>query len=173
MVPRPVILMYGWMLLALGTLPTAASESVAIGVNVVNPQRLGAADRDAVLDQLQAAGVRVIRAPLAPPWGGDDYGPSIDFIRRAYERGIKTVLIVHLQFGVDAQKRAAVRELPNLWSSFPLSSADSTRFRAVFAPLFNHLEDLGITFAALELGNEVNHPGFNGEFPRAAVLAHG
>ena len=126
--------MYGCMLLALGTLPAAADASVAVGVNVVYPQRLSAAAREAALDQLQAAGVHMIRAPLAPPWGGDDYGPAIDFIRRAYERGIKTTLIVGLQYSEGGQRRPAVKELPKMWPSYPPSSADPKRFRTVFAP---------------------------------------
>jgi hypothetical protein len=157
--------MYGCMLLVLGTVPTAASESIAIGVNVVNPQRLSVAAREAVLDQLQAAGVRMIRAPLASPWGGGDYASAIDFIRRAYERGIKTDLIIGLQYREGAQKRPAIKELPNMWPSYPLSSADPARFGAVFGPLFAHLEDLGIMLAALELGNEINWTAFNGDFP--------
>ena len=35
----------------------------------------------------------------------------------------------------------------------------------MFEPLFNRLEDLNIIFTALELGNEINSPSFNGEFP--------
>ena len=58
----------------------AHGQSVVVGVNVVNPQRLSAAERANVLDQLQAAGVQVIRAPLAPAWSDTDYGPAIDFI---------------------------------------------------------------------------------------------
>jgi hypothetical protein len=165
MIPRPVNLFCRCLVIALGTVTTARGESLAVGVNVVNPQRLGLADRQAVLDQLQAAGVRIIRVPLEPPWGGNDYDPAIDFIRRAYERGIKADLVVGLQYREGAQRRPAVKELPNMWSSYPLSSADPARFRAVFEPLFNQLEDLGITFAALELGNEINWTAFNGEFP--------
>ena len=154
----------GCLLVAL-SINAVAGEPVTVGVNVVNPQRLSAADRGAVLDQLQAAGVRVIRVPLASPWGGNDYGPSIDFIRRAYERGIKADLIVGLQYRNGAQRRLAVKEMPNMWPSFPLSAADSNRFRATFEPLFNQLEGFGITFAALELGNEINWTAFNGDFP--------
>lgn len=155
----------GCLLVAVGTMPAARCEYPVAGVNVVNPQRLRAPDRDAVLDQLQGAGVRMIRAPLAPPWGGDDYGPAIDFIRRAYERGIRTDLIVGLQYRADAQRRPAVKDMPSMWPSYPLSSADPVRFRAVFEPLFNQLEDIGIRFAALELGNEINWTAFNGDFP--------
>jgi len=161
---RASICALSFLLTALGT-ATAAGEPVTVGVDVVNPQRLSPADREAVLDQLQAAGVRVIRVPLAAPWGGDNYELSIDFIRRAYERGIKTVLILGLQYHEGAQKRPAVKDLPTMWPSFPLSAADSNRFREVFEPLFNQLEGFGITFAALELGNEINWTAFNGDFP--------
>src|SRR5215472_9210856 len=154
----------GCLLVAL-SINAVAGEPVTVGVNVVNPQRLSAAERAAVLDQLQTAGVRVIRVPLASPWGGNDYGPSIDFIRRAYERGIKADLIVGLQYRDGARRRPAVKEMPNIWPSFPLSAADSNRFRATFEPLFNQLEGFGITFAALELGNEINWTAFNGDFP--------
>lgn len=149
---------------ALAVTPPARGDAVTVGVNVVNPQRLSLADRDAILDQLQSAGVRVIRVPLASPWNGDDYGPAIDFVRRASERGIKAVLIVGLQYREGAQRRPAVKELPNIWSSYALSASDPVRFRAVFQPLFNQLEDSGITLAALELGNEINWTAFNGEF---------
>jgi hypothetical protein len=165
MISRSLIFLFDFLLIALNALPAARGESVAIGVNVVSPQRLNPADRDEVLDQLQAARVHLIRAPLAPPWGGNDYGPAIDFIRRAYERGIRADLIVGVQYREDAQRRLAVKDLPNMWSSYPLSSADPARFRAVFEPLFNRLEDLNIIFTALELGNEINSPSFNGEFP--------
>jgi hypothetical protein len=103
--------------------------------------------------------------PLAPPWGGSDYGPAIDFIRRAHERGIKSDLVVELQYRQGSQRRPVVTDMPNMWPSYPLSNADPARFRLVFEPLFNELESLGITFAALELGNEINWAGFNGEFP--------
>src|SRR5207244_1661408 len=143
----------------------AHGDGVVVGVNVVNPQRLGAADREAVLDQLQAAQVKVIRVPLEPPWRDGDYAPAIDFVRRAFERGIKADLIVGLQYREGAQRRLAVKDLPHMGSSYPLSSADPARFRAVFAPLFDQLEGFGITLAALELGNEINWAAFNGEFP--------
>jgi len=156
---------FGLLLIAVVAAPAAGSEDVTVGVNIVNPQRLNAAEQKAVLDQLQAAGVHVIRAPLAPVWEGDDYRPAIDFIRRAFERGIAADLIVGLQYREGAQRRPSFKELPNMWPSYPLSAADPARFRAVFEPLFDQLEGMGITFAALELGNEINWTAFNGEFP--------
>jgi hypothetical protein len=165
MISRYLISVLGCLQIALSATPPAHSQTVAVGVNVVNPQRLSQADREAVLDQLQAAGVRIIRAPLEPPWAGGNYRPAIDFIREAYERGIRADLIVGLQYRADAQRRSVVKDLPSMWPSYPLSAADPVRFRAVFEPLFNQLEDIGIRFAAFELGNEINWTAFNGDFP--------
>jgi hypothetical protein len=150
---------------AIGTISPAIGQSMVAGVNVINPQRLSAAERTIVLDQLQAAGVQVIRAPLAPAWKDSDYGAAIDFIGGAFERGIKTDLIVELEYRQGAQRRPVVRDMPKMWPSFALSAADPGRFRGVFAPLFDQLEDLGVTLAALELGNEINWSAFNGDFP--------
>jgi hypothetical protein len=154
-----------WLLIALIGLPATGSENIVVGVNVVNPQWLRAEDRETVLNQLRAASVRVIRVPLTPTREDGDYRPAIDFIRGAYERGIKAVLIVGLQYREGAQRRQMVSGFPKMWPSYPLSSADPMRFRVVFEPLFTQLEDLGITFAALELGNEINWTAFNGDFP--------
>ena len=165
MAARLLTAMCGCALALLSAMQAARADNIAVGVYVVNPQRLGPAEREALLDQLQKAGVGVIRAPLAPPWGGDDYRPAIEFVRRAHERGIKTDLIVGLQYRGAARRRAAVEDMPTMWPAFPLSSADPEKFQMVFEPLFDELESLGITFAALELGNEINWAGFNGEFP--------
>lgn len=157
--------MCGCALIFMLPIHTARSDTVAVGVNVVNPQQLALGDLEALLDQLQKAGIGMIRVPLAPAWGGGDYRPAIEFIQRAHERGIKADLIVGLQYREGARRRPAVKGMPNMWPSFPLSSADPEKFRTVFEPLFNELEDLGITLAALELGNEINWAAFNGEFP--------
>lgn len=163
-------------LIAFAAAPADSSEAVVVGVNLDNPQRLNEKQQGEILDQLQRAKVNVIRAPLKPPWEGDDYRPAIEFIRRAYARDIKTDLIVQLQFREDAQRRPAVEELPALWPSYPLSGADPTRFRDVFEPLLNQLEDAGIVLAAFELGNEINSPAFNGDFlvvnGQARVFGH-
>lgn len=164
MLLRSAFLAFCCLIFSVAAMSPVHGETV-VGVNVVNPQRLSAADRDKVLDQLQAAGVHVIRAPLAPAWSDSDYGPAIDFIHRAYMRGIRTDLIVGLQYREGAQRRPAVRDMPKMWPSYPLSAADPARFRAVFEPLFDQLESMGIVFAALELGNEINWTAFNGDFP--------
>lgn len=164
-IARRLISLCGGLAIALGAAPAGRADNVAIGVNVINPQRLTPAAREAVVDELHVAGIRVIRVPLEPPWRGGDYGSAIDFIRRASEKGIKTNLIVGLVYRKEARRRPAVTDLPNMWPSYPLSAADPDRFRAVLDPLIRRLEDMGITFAALELGNEINWAAFNGDFP--------
>jgi hypothetical protein len=162
---RYLILACSLLISGAGAIAAAPGQSVVFGVNVVNPQRLNAADRERVLDQLQASGVYLIRVPLMPAWSASDYGPAIDFIHRAYMRGIKTDLIVGLEYREGAQRRPAVSDMPKMWPSFPLSAADPARFRAILEPLFGRLESMGVTFAALELGNEINWTAFNGDFP--------
>jgi hypothetical protein len=153
------------LIIGVAAMSPAHGQAVVIGVNVANPQRLSAVEQDKVLDQLQAAGVRVIRAPLKPAFGDHDYGAAIDFLHLAYMRGIKTDLIIGLQYRESAQRRPAARDMPDMWPSYPLSSADPIRFRAVIQPLFAQLEALGIHFVSLELGNEINGTAFNGDFP--------
>jgi hypothetical protein len=161
---RYLVSLSSCLVIALGAAAGCAAN-LAIGVNVVNPQRLAPAARAAILDELKASAVRVIRVPLEPPWSGGNYGPAIDFIGRSYERGIKTDLIVGLVYRKEAPRRLAVKTLPNMWPAYPLSAADPTRFRVVFEPLLRRFEEMGITFAALELGNEINWAAFNGDFP--------
>ena len=165
MVLRSAFLACCFLIFGVAAMSPAHGQAVVVGVNVSNPQRLSTADRDKVLDQLQAAGVHVIRAPLKPAFRDHDYGAAIDFLHRAYTRGIKIDLIVGLQYRESAQRRPAVRDMPDMWPSYPLSSADPIRFRAVTGPLFAQLEALGIHFVALELGNEINGTAFNGDFP--------
>src|SRR5262249_31642601 len=125
--------------------------SVAVGVNVVNLQKLNVDRQNAVLDDLQSAGVTVIRTGLAP----DDNG--VEFAKRAYAKGIRIDLIVGVQFRTDAPTRPWLpKEFPNDWSGHPLSYADPERFRAYFQPLLDKLDAAGVRLAALELGNELN-----------------
>ena len=55
----------------------ARVQEAAVGVNVVNPLRASVADQNALLDQLKAAKVHVIRCGIS----NDDEG--IDFAKRA------------------------------------------------------------------------------------------
>jgi hypothetical protein len=139
--------------------PAQAADFV-VGVNVVNPMRASVADQNAIIGELKAAGVRVIRAPLTPSYKG------IDFAKRVYARGIKIELQVGFQYAPNAPTRPyQPKEFPDMWGGHPLSSADPGLSRAYFQSFIAKLEANGIVLAGLELGNEINWTAFNPEFP--------
>jgi hypothetical protein len=136
------------------------SEDFVLGVNIVNALRASVADQNAVIAQLKAAGVRVVRAGVTP----DDKG--IDFAKRVYAQGIKIELGLGSQYSPNAPSRPyQPKEFPNMWGGHPLSAADPELSRAYFQSLIEKLEANGIVLAGFELGNEINWAAFNAEFP--------
>ena len=139
----------------------ARASTVVVGINMTNPRWLSVADQNAMLDQMQAAGVRVIRCGITP----DDKG--VDFAKRALARGIKIELLVgfggYLPGAPTRPYQPAV--WPGMWSGHPLSYADPDQFRTYFQSILDKLDAQGITLAGFELGNEINWTAFNPEFP--------
>ena len=125
----------------------AQASDVAVGVNIVNPYNLSAAEQDATLAQMKAAGVRVIRASITL----DDKG--VDFAERVSKAGIKIEWLIFRFGGYEP-------------GGHPLSSAAPAQFRNNFAPILAKLEEKGVTLAAFELGNEFNLAGYNSDFKR-------
>ena len=143
----------------LASAPVAAQDMV-VGVNVVNPMRSSVADQNALLNQLKAAQVRVIRCGIS----NDDKG--IDFARRAAAAGIHIQLIVGPMYQADAPSRPYLpNQFPSMWGGHPLSYADPALSKANFQRLFDSLDASGIVLAGVELGNEINWAAFNPEFP--------
>jgi hypothetical protein len=98
-------------------------------MNVVNPMRASVADQNALIAQLKAAYVRVIRTWIMP----DD--KDIDFAKRVYARGIKIELGLDFQYPQDAPKRAyQPKEFPNMWGGHSLSSTAPELCRASGGP---------------------------------------
>ncbi|MBT9332819.1 hypothetical protein [Paracidobacterium acidisoli] len=163
----PGVMRYGAALIfAILTVPVLAlssparAQSVVVGVNVVNPMRAGVADQNAVLAQLHAAGVHVIRCGITADAKG------IDYARRAAALGI------HIQLGLSAAYPPNAPSVPYrpalfplMWGGPPLSSADPALSKAAFQSMFDLLDANGITLAGAELGNEINWAAFNSEFP--------
>jgi len=153
-----VVLVYA---LAAGLLlaPVQAANLI-VGMNVVNPMRASVADQNAIIGQLKAAGVRVIRAGLTP----DEKG--IDFAKRVYAQGIKIELMLGFRYLPNAPTRPyQPQEFPAMWSGHPLSFADPEGSRAYFQSFIGQLEANGIVLEGFELGNEINWAAFNPEFP--------
>jgi hypothetical protein len=136
------------------------SQEMVVGVNVVNPLRASAANQNALLGQLKAAQVRVIRCGIS----NDDKG--IDFAKRAAAQGIRIQLIVSPQYPADAPTRPYQPNIfPEMWGGHPLSYADPAMSKVAFQKLFDRFDANGISLAGVELGNEINWAAFNPEFP--------
>src|ERR1700677_651856 len=141
-------------------LAPASTRQLEVGVNVVNPMRASAANQNALIDQLKAAHVCLIRAPLSP----DD--KAIDFVKRVYAQEIKIEFQLSPQFPPNAPSRPyQAKEFPNMWGGHPLSFADPQLSKIYFRSVIDKLEANGIVLAGLELGNEINWTAFNPEFP--------
>lgn len=135
----------------------AQSNGVVVGVDPPGVGRLSADDQMKLLNSLHDAGVRYIRT-----WIGND--SSYDFLKKAYALGIKADLTLYIMSRPEAPRRAMMQDMPWMYSGTPLSVADLDLTKSTFQTQLNKLEDLGIEFAAFELGNEQNNPSFNGEF---------
>ena len=136
------------------------AQDVVVGVNVVNPMRASVADQNAVLSQLEAAHVHVIRCGVS----NDDKG--IDYAKRAAAKGIRILLEIGAQYPANAPTRPYQPEqFPSMWGGHPLSYADPQLSREFYQKLFDALDANGIVLAGIELGNEINWAAFNAEFP--------
>ncbi|MCA0405383.1 MAG: hypothetical protein LCH39_04455 [Proteobacteria bacterium] len=139
--------------------PTHQNDAI-IGVNFVNPHRLPVKEQDAMLDAMEREGVKVIRMPYALE------KPDLNLIARAYQRGIKVLLIVEVIFPKDAPFFAWDKQnYPSIWSGHPLSSASPALSGKYYRKLMSDLDAAGIKLAGLQLGNEINSAHFNREFP--------
>jgi len=133
------------------------AEDVVLGMDLKPVLRYTPEQQQQLLEDLHAAHVPAIRT-----WVAND--SSYDFIRSANALGIKIELTVPIVFRTEATKRAAVKDAPTMYPSFPLSAADPVQTAAGFDTQLARLEEMGITFVAFEVGNEQNNASFNGDF---------
>lgn len=138
----------------------ARASDLPIGVDLAQPQWETAQIQDAMLAQLVAADVKLVRLSLLKE--------GVTFIRRVNEKGIKILLTIPVDAGVMAHPGTQARPSDARGSVFalpPLSKIDPARFRGFVEPLFRLLDREGIQFAGIEVGNEINWAPFNGDFP--------
>jgi hypothetical protein len=115
------------------------AQDAVIGVNVVNPMRASIADQNAVLGQLEAAHVHVIRCGIS----NDDKG--IDYAKRAKAKDIRILLGVGAEYSPNAPTRPyRPDKFPAMWSGPPLSYADPELSKAFYQKLFDALDANGI-----------------------------
>ena len=129
-----------------------------VGVNVNSFQNFSAADQQTIVDQLKRSAVRFVRTSLRP----DD--KNMNLAKNLQSDGIGLVLVAGPVFLPNAQTRPA-DEKRHMRSAMPLSAADPERSKAYFQSVFDKLDADGVRLAAIEAGNEINWPDFNGDFP--------
>ncbi len=83
---------------------------------------------------------------------------SVYFITQAFRHGIGSVVIIYPTYGSNAKHKLR-------WSDAPLSGADPKGFADWLKPLLEQLEIAGVRLTAMELGNEINTSGYDGDIP--------
>jgi hypothetical protein len=155
------LVLLGLMFLAFYSPGHASDNASVVGINLTHPLQLSLADQNTTLAALHASGVRVIRIGLYAP----DLDKGVDFMKRAYAQNIRVLLTVHSQYAPNAPIRPyQPKEFPGMWQGPPLSAVDPDLSQHFFQQLLDKLDAEGVVLAALELENEINHPGFNAEF---------
>ncbi len=124
----------------------AHAEKVIVGVNVTNNDgSISASFQDEEIKQLAESHVTTIRVGLV--------SYNIDFIIKAYQHGIGSVVIVLPFLGLKG------------WSDVVYSKTTPEVFTERVKPMLDKLEAAGVRLTAFELGNEINNSQFNGDLP--------
>ena len=108
---------------------------------------------------MKQAGVKSVRIGFVPP-----FEKTIDALADAAGGGISVSLVISL--GRPNLNAADVSLRPaqgSINAAAPLSKLDPKFFIGKFRPLWQAIERRGIRLAAIELGNEINWAGFNGD----------
>jgi hypothetical protein len=86
-------------------------------------------------------------------------------VRFSVHTGVGTVAIIYpTQGGAGVHTRPADLSVGLQWAQPALTDADPAKFEAWLATQLAPLEAAGVHLTALELGNEINGPYFNGDF---------
>jgi hypothetical protein len=129
-----------------------------VGVNVNSFQNISSAEQQTIVDQLKHSGVRFVRTSLRP----DD--KNMNLAKNLQSEGIGLVLVTGPVFLPNAPLRPADSKR-HMRSAMPLSYADPERSQVQFQTVFDKLDAYGVTLTGVEVGNEINWPDFNGDFP--------
>jgi hypothetical protein len=113
--------------------------------------------QDNLIDSLHRNGIKTVRTGF-----GDKF---IYFLSHAYKQGIGAIVIISPLGGVTDKHYADASKAAGLgWRSELLSDASPEAFKGWFKPQLEALEKEGVRLTAMELGNEINNPHFNGDF---------
>jgi hypothetical protein len=158
--------------LAASLLAAAPVSAQQIGVNYTNGDRNSVATQTLDLTHMAASGVRVIRFPLEK-WAGS-YSYSINLAIKAASYGIGTHFLVTLNnpdfYPAGTQPRPADPNNRTIWAAYPVSKLVPAQFAGIVANVLYEAAGAGAQIVAIEIGNEINNPAFNGDFPIQGAL---
>jgi hypothetical protein len=124
----------------------ARADNVVVGVNSwYSPPDVSP---DTMVRQLAENGVKTLRISL--------FANSVEFVVKAYQHGIGSVIIVYPHTGSTTKPKRG-------WADVPLSELKPEQFTEGFKPMLDKLEASGVRLTAIELGNEINTSGMNGD----------
>ena len=134
----------------------ALAGKIIVGVNTPGVQYMNDEQQHALIEQLQKNGVKTVRIGI-----GDKFNR---FIIDAHQHGIGAVVVVWPNAKPTAQPRPADPSLGLQWAQHRITDADPETFGASVTAQLAPIEAAGVPLTALQLGNEINGPFFNGDF---------
>jgi hypothetical protein len=155
-----------------GTAVTASAQTTGplVGTNYANGNRYNSTIQIADLDAMKAAGVDMIRTPLENYYGS--YNGSHNVFAAAIARGIGVHMNVTLNnpdlYPPGTQKRLADPVRPSIYAFYQLSDLDPDLVETVMRAQLQRLEAAGVKLVAIEFGNELGNPSFNGDLKQTA-----
>jgi hypothetical protein len=144
-----------------------------IGVNYANGYQFNAARQALDLAHMAANGVRLVRVGWMK-WNGS-YQGSINVAATAARYGIYTHYIVDLSANPDyyppgTQMRPADPNNSSIYAAYPLSKLSPSLLASTLPYGIQSAAAAGAWIENIEIGNEINHPAFNGDFPIQGAL---
>jgi hypothetical protein len=102
-----LVVFFGCLLVMALASALAQTSDAMVGINLGHAQTDTFEQQTALLNDLKAAGVLVIRAGIGP----DDKG--VDLVRRIYAQGIKILWIIPLKYPADVPVRPSCNTQPS------------------------------------------------------------
>src|SRR5215472_7328382 len=158
---------------AAALMASTSALAQTIGVNYTNGNRVGAAQQASDLAHMAASGVRLIRVPWEK-WNGS-YQGSVNVAVTAARYGIFTNYVVALSNNPDyypagTQKRPADPNNSSIYVAYPLSQLSPSLLTSTLPYGIQSAAAAGALIEDVEIGNEINNPAFNGDFPIQGAL---
>lgn len=141
----------------------AGADDVLVGVGITNISWQQAPAISSTLDAISEARFEAVRIA----WKGSIERSQIA-LRDASTKGLETLIVLPLTDGPTSEPEALARQASgDFFAVHGLSRLDLTRLEAQVDDMLDFVVAEDIAVAGIELGNELNWSGFNGDLPLA------